>query len=237
MEDLEMDLALGQDVSATVASVVTRSGRIFQPPNLQARSSSNPPAQRPNVPAAQRNTPLIVPIVLSGAPEDDIIKKQLEQIPAAISVWGLICSSKEHREKLSSTLVHLKDSESTSKGSLNSLPFLSLKAALVWGMFPLPKMPRRGKVRESLEPFKVTLIVTLYVKEEAPLVWDRSSYFGIRKLIPGYLVLRSLLLTTWSDSEDEELAKEKFKKQLAQIKEKTDWLKTFDQGNLELLFS
>ncbi|KAI8555005.1 hypothetical protein RHMOL_Rhmol05G0140400 [Rhododendron molle] len=46
---------------------------------------------------------------------------------------------------------------------------------------------------------------------------------------------------TWFDSEEEipgeKLAKEEFKKQLAQIKEKVDWLKNFDQGSLEMLFS
>ncbi|KAI8530460.1 hypothetical protein RHMOL_Rhmol11G0060200 [Rhododendron molle] len=133
MEDLEWDLALGQDSSATVASVdkrkrkfgdvladlwdfdgmsslwdvanVTSSGRVFQPPHLQARSSSNPPAQRPNFPAAQRN----VPIDPSGVPKEDVIQKQLKRIPAAVSIWGLISSSKEHREKLSSALARLKD--------------------------------------------------------------------------------------------------------------------------------
>ncbi|KAI8530248.1 hypothetical protein RHMOL_Rhmol11G0041600 [Rhododendron molle] len=136
MEDLEKDLALGQGATAMVASVdkgkrklgdvpvdlwdsdgmsslwdvanVTMSGRVFQPVNLQDGSSSNPLAQRPNVPATQRNAPFTVLIIPSGAPEDDIIKKQLDQIPVAISIKGLICSSKEHCEKLSSILAHVK---------------------------------------------------------------------------------------------------------------------------------
>lgn len=135
MEDLERSAALGQDASATVASVnkgkrklgevpanlwgrveggndlssiwdvanVTRSGRVFQPSNLQAGSSSNPPMLRA-VPAAHRN----VPIVPNGVLEADAIQKQLERIPATVSIWGLISSSKEHREKLSSALARLK---------------------------------------------------------------------------------------------------------------------------------
>ncbi|KAI8574669.1 hypothetical protein RHMOL_Rhmol01G0372300 [Rhododendron molle] len=83
LQDLET--ALKQDSPATVASVdkgkrkmaeiptdfwdfddkatswwdianVTRSGRVFQPPNLQAGSSSNPPIQRPDVPAAAQRS-------------------------------------------------------------------------------------------------------------------------------------------------------------------------------------
>lgn len=97
VEDLNWDVALGQDSPATVASVakgkhkmeglladfwdsidtspwwdvanVTRSGRVFQPPNLQAGSLSNPPVQRPIALAAPRN----VPIVPSGVPEEDVI--------------------------------------------------------------------------------------------------------------------------------------------------------------------
>ncbi|KAI8549122.1 hypothetical protein RHMOL_Rhmol06G0001700 [Rhododendron molle] len=130
MEDLSV--ALGQDSPTTVASVdkgkhkmadvptdfwdfddsttswwdianVTRSGRVFQPPNLQAGSSSNPPVQQPNVLAASRNTPVIP----SGVPKENVIQKQLERIPAAVSVWGLIASSKEHRESLSLALSRL----------------------------------------------------------------------------------------------------------------------------------
>ncbi|KAI8536031.1 hypothetical protein RHMOL_Rhmol10G0223800 [Rhododendron molle] len=85
LQDLET--ALKQDSPATVASVdkgkckmaeiptdfwdfddkaaswwdianVMRSGRVFQPPNLQAGSSSNPPIQRPAVPAAAQRSVL-----------------------------------------------------------------------------------------------------------------------------------------------------------------------------------
>lgn len=72
---------------------VMRSDRVFQSTNLQAGSSSNPLVQRPNVPVAQRNAPLAILIVPSGAPKTDIIQKQLEWIPTVISIWGLICSS------------------------------------------------------------------------------------------------------------------------------------------------
>ncbi|KAI8550894.1 hypothetical protein RHMOL_Rhmol06G0143000 [Rhododendron molle] len=82
---------------------VTRSGRVFQPPNLQAGRSSNPPVQRPDVPAVSKNGPIIP----SGVPEENVIQKQLERIPVAISVWGLIASSKEHRESLSLALSRL----------------------------------------------------------------------------------------------------------------------------------
>lgn len=79
----------GNDLSSIwdVANV-TRSGRVFQPPNLQAGSLSNPPMLRPHVPAAQRN----VPIVPSGDPEADAIQKQLKRIPVAVSIWGQISS-------------------------------------------------------------------------------------------------------------------------------------------------
>ncbi|KAI8565938.1 hypothetical protein RHMOL_Rhmol02G0000700 [Rhododendron molle] len=128
LQDLET--ALKQDSPATVASVdkgkrkmaeiptdfwdfddkatswwdianVTRSGRVFQPPNLQAGSSSNPPIQRPAVPAAAQRS--ILP-AHNEVPAESAIQRQLEKIPAAVSVWGLIASSKEHREGLSLAL-------------------------------------------------------------------------------------------------------------------------------------
>ncbi|KAI8549196.1 hypothetical protein RHMOL_Rhmol06G0007600 [Rhododendron molle] len=129
LQDLET--ALRQDSPATVASVdkgkrkmveiptdfwdfddttswwdianVTRSGQVFQPPNLQAGSSSNPPIPKPTVPAAQRN---VLP-VHDEVPVESAIQRQLERIPVAVSVWGLIASSKEHRESLSLALSRL----------------------------------------------------------------------------------------------------------------------------------
>ncbi|KAI8542932.1 hypothetical protein RHMOL_Rhmol08G0178200 [Rhododendron molle] len=69
---------------------VTRSGRIFQPANLQAGSSSNPSNQRNDPIAFPRSAPLKVS---TGPPAADLVQQQLEWIPAAISIWGLICSS------------------------------------------------------------------------------------------------------------------------------------------------
>ncbi|KAI8564600.1 hypothetical protein RHMOL_Rhmol03G0193000 [Rhododendron molle] len=82
---------------------VTRSGRVFQPPNLQAGSSSNPPVQKPAVPVVQRS----VPPVHNEVPVESAIQRQLKKIPAAVSVWGLIASSKEHREGLSLALARI----------------------------------------------------------------------------------------------------------------------------------
>ncbi|KAI8550426.1 hypothetical protein RHMOL_Rhmol06G0105700 [Rhododendron molle] len=125
----DLETALRQDSPATVASVdkgkrkmaeiptdfwdfddkttswwdianVTRSGRVFQPPNLQAGSSSNPPVQKPAVPVVQRS----VPPVHNEVPVENAIQRQLEKILAAVSVWGLIASSKEHHEGLSLAL-------------------------------------------------------------------------------------------------------------------------------------
>ncbi|KAI8534991.1 hypothetical protein RHMOL_Rhmol10G0140200 [Rhododendron molle] len=84
---------------------VTRSGRIFQPANLQAGSSSNPSNQG-NEPIA---FPKSVPLEGStGSPAADLVQRQLERISAAISIWGLICSSHEHRQKLCHAFSHLE---------------------------------------------------------------------------------------------------------------------------------
>ncbi|KAI8522355.1 hypothetical protein RHMOL_RhmolUnG0000400 [Rhododendron molle] len=65
-----------------------------------AGSSSNPSVQKPAIPAAQRN---VLP-VHNEVPIENVIQRQLERIPAAVSIWGLIASSKEHREGLSLAL-------------------------------------------------------------------------------------------------------------------------------------
>ncbi|KAI8568216.1 hypothetical protein RHMOL_Rhmol02G0180800 [Rhododendron molle] len=52
------------------------------------------------------------------------------------------------------------------------------------------------------------------------------------ELLPGFEVFAD---DTWSESDDEPARKE-FKRKLNQVKIKTDWLGTFDQGSLELLF-
>ncbi|KAI8549120.1 hypothetical protein RHMOL_Rhmol06G0001500 [Rhododendron molle] len=64
--------------------------------------------------------------------------------------------------------------------------------------------------------------------------WDPET----RAWLPGFEIFAG---DTWADTKEEiardELAEAEFKKQLAEIKEKMDWLKTFDQGSLEMLFS
>ncbi|KAI8559886.1 hypothetical protein RHMOL_Rhmol04G0210600 [Rhododendron molle] len=72
-----------------------------------------------------------------------------------------------------------------------------------------------------------------YLGQPEPF-WDLET----STWLPGFEIFA---VDTWSDSEEEmakeELAKEEFKKQLAQIQEKADWLKIFEQGDLEMLFS
>ncbi|KAI8563688.1 hypothetical protein RHMOL_Rhmol03G0128800 [Rhododendron molle] len=101
MEDLERNAALWQDASALVASVDKGKRKMGEVPADLWGSSSNPPALRPHVPVAQRT----IPVVPSGVSEADAVQKQLERIPAAVSIWGLISSSKE---KLSLALAFLK---------------------------------------------------------------------------------------------------------------------------------
>ncbi|KAI8530121.1 hypothetical protein RHMOL_Rhmol11G0030900 [Rhododendron molle] len=52
-----------------------------------------------------RSTPLEVS---AGPPAADQVQRQLEQISAALSIWGLICSSREHRQKLCHALSRLE---------------------------------------------------------------------------------------------------------------------------------
>ncbi|KAI8537836.1 hypothetical protein RHMOL_Rhmol09G0055000 [Rhododendron molle] len=80
---------------------ITRSGRIFQPANLQTGTSSNPSNPRNDPIPFPRSAPLELP-------STDLIQKQLERIPAAISIWGLICSSREHRQMLCHALSRLE---------------------------------------------------------------------------------------------------------------------------------
>ncbi|KAI8547448.1 hypothetical protein RHMOL_Rhmol07G0196500 [Rhododendron molle] len=67
----------------------------------QAGTSSNPSNQRNDPIAFPRTIPLEVPSM-------DPTQKQLKRVLAAISLWGLICSSCEHRQKLCHTLTHLE---------------------------------------------------------------------------------------------------------------------------------
>ncbi|KAI8560170.1 hypothetical protein RHMOL_Rhmol04G0235200 [Rhododendron molle] len=61
---------------------------------------------------------------------------------------------------------------------------------------------------------------TAYMGQVEPF-WDPKT----RTWLPSFEVF---VADTWSDSEDEELAREEFKKQLVHIKGKINWLKTFD---------
>ncbi|KAI8542638.1 hypothetical protein RHMOL_Rhmol08G0153300 [Rhododendron molle] len=84
---------------------VTSSGRIFQPANLQAGTSSNPSNPRNDPIPFPKSAPLEG---LTGSPATDFVQRQLERNPAAISIWGLICSSREHRQMLCHALSRLE---------------------------------------------------------------------------------------------------------------------------------
>ena len=84
---------------------LTRIGCVYQPAHLQAGAPSNP--QKP------ANAPPRVPhqhisVVQLGPSPDDIMQQQLERIQAPISSWGLIASSKAHRQKLQQALSRLE---------------------------------------------------------------------------------------------------------------------------------
>ena len=83
---------------------VTRSGRVFQPTNLQTGSSSNSANQRSKPASFPRS---VLPEASVGSTNADAVQRQLERIPAAISIWGLIYSSREHRQKLCHALSRL----------------------------------------------------------------------------------------------------------------------------------
>ncbi|KAI8536038.1 hypothetical protein RHMOL_Rhmol10G0224600 [Rhododendron molle] len=72
-----------------------------------------------------------------------------------------------------------------------------------------------------------------YVGQIEPF-WDPET----RAWLPGFEIFAA---DTWADTEEDiakdELAEAEFKEQLAKIKGKMDWLKTFDRGSLEILFS
>ncbi|KAI8547492.1 hypothetical protein RHMOL_Rhmol07G0200000 [Rhododendron molle] len=121
MDDLEWDSALGQDSSATVASV--NKGKRNLGDVFTDLWDFDDTSSWPNAPVAQRSAP----IVPGGILEEDVIQKQLERIPVVVSIWGLISSSKENREKLSSALARLKaPTDITSEAMITIiLPLLS----------------------------------------------------------------------------------------------------------------
>ncbi|KAI8568357.1 hypothetical protein RHMOL_Rhmol02G0191800 [Rhododendron molle] len=94
---------------------LTRSGRVYQPPNLQIGESSNPAAPGPSDPFTTpvENTfrpfdpPAKEPSRLEKNPEG-MIKRQLEQTQAKMSVWNVLVHSTRHHEGLIQVLSQLK---------------------------------------------------------------------------------------------------------------------------------
>ncbi|KAI8572872.1 hypothetical protein RHMOL_Rhmol01G0234100 [Rhododendron molle] len=78
--------------------------------------------------------------------------------------------------------------------------------------------------------------VSYFVREVGNAAYTRQAEPFINletgELLPSFEVFTS---NTWSDN-DEKPTKAEFKRKLSQAKVKTDWLGSFDQGSLELLF-
>ncbi|KAG5544329.1 hypothetical protein RHGRI_016922 [Rhododendron griersonianum] len=97
---------------------LTRSGRIYQPPNLQIGESSNPSApltKEPSnpfvIPIKDTFQPFAPPVKEPSRPEKDperMIKRQLEQSPTKMSVWDVLVHSTRHCEGFIQALSHLK---------------------------------------------------------------------------------------------------------------------------------
>ena len=82
---------------------LTRSGRVFRPPINQ---TPNPQVPNPRVTASNVRQEAN-PVSRDSIPDEDLVRKQLERTPVAISVWGLICASSTHRKKLAESLAKL----------------------------------------------------------------------------------------------------------------------------------
>ncbi|KAI8551462.1 hypothetical protein RHMOL_Rhmol06G0187900 [Rhododendron molle] len=106
-----------------------------QPANLQARTSSNPSNQRNEPIAFPGSAPLELP-------STDLIRRQLERVPAVISLWGLICSSREHRQKLCPTLARLEVQSDVTHEAMISL--ILLPTAKHTGVFTDKDLPVEG---------------------------------------------------------------------------------------------
>ncbi|TNV98731.1 hypothetical protein C5H24_12495, partial [Xylella fastidiosa] len=101
---------------------LTRSGRIYQPAHLQGGNPSNHAAtgdftwddsiledtisDHPEV-IIQQN-PATRPPPKNPPVTNDPIQKQLERTPATVSIWGLLSSSREHRQKLIKALSNME---------------------------------------------------------------------------------------------------------------------------------
>ncbi|KAI8530407.1 hypothetical protein RHMOL_Rhmol11G0055900 [Rhododendron molle] len=162
---------------------VTRSGRVFQPPNLQAGSSSNPPVQRLDVPAASRNAPVIP----SGVPVENVIQKQLERIPATVSVWGLIAPSKEHRESLSLALSRLTVPTDITPEAMVALvlPLLSKHSVTFKGLW-IPTM----LIDNGSAMLRVAYRLGIAKKDFQPSNQAVKAYDSTRRVVEGTIILK-----------------------------------------------
>lgn len=89
---------------------LTRSGRIYLPPNFQTRESSHPVAPSNTEPFHPFTPPTKEPFCLEKNPvaPEEMLKRQLEQTQAKMSVWNVLVQSTRHCERLIQTLSHLK---------------------------------------------------------------------------------------------------------------------------------
>ncbi|KAI8568215.1 hypothetical protein RHMOL_Rhmol02G0180700 [Rhododendron molle] len=184
----------------------TRSGRVFQPANLQAGTSSNPSNQRNEPIAFPGSAPLEVP-------STDLIQKQLERVPAAISLWGLICSSREHRQKLCHTLSRLEvqvdvtpeamvslilpltakrtvvftDKDLLVEGTDHNCPLhITVKCRGLW----VPTVLIDNGSAINVCPMRVAYHLGLAKKDLAPSNLAVKAYDGTRRMVEGTLMLK-----------------------------------------------
>ncbi|KAI8572763.1 hypothetical protein RHMOL_Rhmol01G0225500 [Rhododendron molle] len=97
---------------------LTKSGRVYQPPNLQTGESSNSVAPLAKEPSNLLTTPTkntfqpFAPLAKEPShPEKDpegLIKQQLKQTQAKMSVWDVLVHSTRHCDELIQALSHLK---------------------------------------------------------------------------------------------------------------------------------
>ncbi|KAH7838310.1 hypothetical protein Vadar_024854 [Vaccinium darrowii] len=111
-----------QELWEETVNRITRSGRIYQPAHLQDRNFPNHTAaedftwEDPVLENTVTNHPEVITQQNSAArlpPKNppianDPIQKQLERTPASVSIWGLLSSSREHRQKLIKALSNME---------------------------------------------------------------------------------------------------------------------------------
>ncbi|KAG5524103.1 hypothetical protein RHGRI_030931 [Rhododendron griersonianum] len=98
---------------------VTRSGRVYQPLNLQAGGPSH-----------LIKNGLFNPVVQNNIHEEDVIQRQLAKILVAVSIWGLLSQSCAHRQKLIQMLSRMETAPETTPKDMVALltPLLSKHA-------------------------------------------------------------------------------------------------------------